>query len=899
MDESKKSKPPIDRLSSLPDGVICNILSFFPTKTSVSTSVLARRWRNLWAHVPVLYFAEIDFRGASDISGVVNDVLVAHKSPTIDTFRIYLTDMCDDDDFEDWMVTVVARKVRNLDVYLETSLPQIIFSCETLVDLSLGSCHIPDSGDVSLPALRKLKLELVSYESYKSLPNLLSGCPVLEELDIDMGYGENHSNDCDVASLTLKRLSISCGSTDEDHDVSEDYIFEALPCESMLDTPALRFLQLYHVSPPEVTARALASLTEAKVDFDLGLQRGPSSRSVLEFVGKLCGVRSLTLTTGEEPELNMTKYLLRNSKVLKSLKIKPRSQQPRLKGKFEELNKVLLERGYDAKGLHLATNVTPLRDPLPLQLPPRAACTVRRLHCNSDISNAFVFSSKGYLGIGYDDANPCKSMLDTPALRFLQLYSVSPPEVTDRALASLTEAKVDFSRRSSGFSNCIQVGPSSRSVLEFVGKFCCVRRLTLTTGFEPEFNMTKYILRNSKVLEGFTILPRSQKPHSIGKIEELYKVVLERGFDASEINFHSTTVPPLEQKIGRRRRVKFSMDESKKSKPPIDRLSSLPDGVICNILSFLPTKTSVSTSVLARRWRNLWAHVPVLYFAEIDFRGVSDISGVVNDAVNDVLVAHKSPTIDTFRIYLSDMCDYDDFEDWMVTVVDRKVRNLDVYLETSLPQIIFSCETLVDLSLGSCHIPDSGDVSLPALRKLKLELVSYESYKSLPNLLSGCPVLEELDIDMGYGENHSNDCDVASLTLKRLSISCGSTEDHDVSEDYIFEALPCESMLDTPALRFLQLYHVSPPEVTARALASLTEAKVDFDLGLQRGPSSRSVLEFVGKLCGVRSLTLTTGVEPELNMTKYLLRNSKVLESLDIQPRSEQPRLKGKFEELN
>ncbi|CAA0815970.1 Putative F-box/FBD/LRR-repeat protein [Striga hermonthica] len=425
------------------------------------------------------------------------------------------------------------------------------------------------------------------------------------------------------------------------------------------------------------------------------------------------------------------------------------------------------------------------------------------------------------------------------------------------------------------------------------------------------------------------------------------------------------------------------MDESKKRQPPIDRLSALPDGIICNILSLLPTITSVSTSVLARRWRNLWAHVPVLYFAEIDFRRASSRSEVVNDAVNDVLFAHKSPTIDTFRIYLSDMCDYDDFEDWMVTVVARKVRNLDVFLETSLPQFIFSCETLVDLGLGSCDIPDSGDVSLPALRKLKLELVCYESYNSLPNLLSGCPVLEELDIDMGYSENHSTDCGVASHTLKRLSISCGGTEDHDVSEDYIFEAHPCESMLDTPALRFLHLYHVSPPEVTARALVSLTEAKVDFDLGLQRGPSSRSVLEFLGKLSGVRSLTLTTGfmnitisefsilnvkfpnltklvleeahggfvsvflenadnlevlavrllyqfqedlnywvepkqvpiclishlkyvgiygfegVEPELNMTKYLLRNSKVLKSLDIQPRSDQPRLKGKFEELN
>ncbi|CAA0815971.1 F-box/FBD/LRR-repeat protein [Striga hermonthica] len=433
MDKSKKSTPPIDRLSSLPDDVICKILSFLPTVDSITTSVLARRWRNLWAHVPVLYFLEIYL-----VDDALNQVLSAHKNPTIDTFLIHLADTCNYDysDFEKLMDTVVARKVRNLDVLLYTKLPQIIFSCKTLVELTLASCDIPDSGDVSLPALRKLTLEIVSYESYKALPNLLSGCPVLEELEIETGYDENHSTYCDVASLTLKRLSIS-GNITENTSMEYYDLYDALLCESMLDTPALRFLRLYRVSPPKVSARSLVSLTEAKVDFNFGIQMRPSSRSVLEFVGKLCGVRSLTLSTGfmnitdsefsilnvkfpnltklvlreahegfvsvflekadnlevlaitllyrlevedlnywvepkhvptclishlkyvamygfkgVEPELDMAKYLLRNSKVLKSFKIKPLSQQLRLKGKFEELKKVLLERGSDASRIN-------------------------------------------------------------------------------------------------------------------------------------------------------------------------------------------------------------------------------------------------------------------------------------------------------------------------------------------------------------------------------------------------------------------------------------------------------------------------------------------------------------------------------------------------------------------
>ncbi|EYU20859.1 hypothetical protein MIMGU_mgv11b020034mg, partial [Erythranthe guttata] len=42
----------IDRLGNLPDPILLHILSFFPTKFSVTTSVLARRWRFLCAYVP-------------------------------------------------------------------------------------------------------------------------------------------------------------------------------------------------------------------------------------------------------------------------------------------------------------------------------------------------------------------------------------------------------------------------------------------------------------------------------------------------------------------------------------------------------------------------------------------------------------------------------------------------------------------------------------------------------------------------------------------------------------------------------------------------------------------------------------------------------------------------------
>ncbi|KAK7256492.1 hypothetical protein RIF29_29943 [Crotalaria pallida] len=52
-----------------------------------------------------------------------------------------------------------------------------------------------------------------------------------------------------------------------------------------------------------------------------------------------------------------------------------------------------------------------------------------------------------------------------------------------------------------------------------------------------------------------------------------------------------------------------------------DMISSLPDEVICHILSFLPTENSVATSVLSKRWSPLWRSVPALNLGDKRIKG--------------------------------------------------------------------------------------------------------------------------------------------------------------------------------------------------------------------------------------------------------------------------------------
>ncbi|MED6132580.1 hypothetical protein PIB30_020226 [Stylosanthes scabra] len=51
-----------------------------------------------------------------------------------------------------------------------------------------------------------------------------------------------------------------------------------------------------------------------------------------------------------------------------------------------------------------------------------------------------------------------------------------------------------------------------------------------------------------------------------------------------------------------------------------DRLSDLPDCILIHIMTFLTTKDVVCTSILSRRWKDLWKHVPSLVLCTSDFK---------------------------------------------------------------------------------------------------------------------------------------------------------------------------------------------------------------------------------------------------------------------------------------
>ncbi|KAK2353701.1 FBD-associated F-box protein [Trifolium repens] len=189
---------------------------------------------------------------------------------------------------------------------------------------------------------------------------------------------------------------------------------------------------------------------------------------------------------------------------------------------------------------------------------------------------------------------------------------------------------------------------------------------------------------------------------------------------------------------------------SRRKSDDIDRLSTLPDTVLCDILSFLPTRTSVATmSLVSRRWRHLWKDLQVFRF---DIKNMSDKNFVF--FVNAVLSLRRSRHIRKFHLSIEYHTDYEILDDsikvWILAAVGPHLEEMSLtlssgYVSTILPPSFFiNCTNLVSLRLfGQIYMDDQhSSVYFPSPKKLYMHSDLMDS--EVP-FLSYCPRLETLD----------------------------------------------------------------------------------------------------------------------------------------------------------
>ncbi|XP_019099642.1 PREDICTED: putative F-box/LRR-repeat protein At3g44080 [Camelina sativa] len=147
-------------------------------------------------------------------------------------------------------------------------------------------------------------------------------------------------------------------------------------------------------------------------------------------------------------------------------------------------------------------------------------------------------------------------------------------------------------------------------------------------------------------------------------------------------------------------------------------MDSLPDDLLVQILSFLPTKQTVSTSILSKRWRTLFAFSPNLDFDESVFRLPKEM---YIRSVDSVLAFQGGKHMEKFSLVFKSFDDeVYDVDRWICYALEHGVSELHLDIE--------SIRYYVDRSnlcvVGLCYHPwrESPYCHVDSLAKAKLDL---------------------------------------------------------------------------------------------------------------------------------------------------------------------------------
>lgn len=198
----------------------------------------------------------------------------------------------------------------------------------------------------------------------------------------------------------------------------------------------------------------------------------------------------------------------------------------------------------------------------------------------------------------------------------------------------------------------------------------------------------------------------------------------------------------------------------------VDKLRSLPEDVLSHILSLMPTKIAVRTSVLSKSWRFSWTLVNIL--------DINDSYPILDEDcflkfMDRVFELCKTTQVKIFRLHFSlSWVPESLVSKWISEAIDLRIRR------SKLPISLLTCQSLTKLMLhDSCmswpfwDFPSS--VNLPNLKTLDIVVTSSPS-TNIFNVIHGCPLLEHLSllIRWCYAEE---DYYFKIPTLKRLNLS--------------------------------------------------------------------------------------------------------------------------------
>jgi hypothetical protein len=203
-------------------------------------------------------------------------------------------------------------------------------------------------------------------------------------------------------------------------------------------------------------------------------------------------------------------------------------------------------------------------------------------------------------------------------------------------------------------------------------------------------------------------------------------------------------------------------------------ISRLPDEMLDIIISFLPTKSSVQTIVLSKRWRDIWIFTKLNlivdhHLCDEDYKRI--------DAVSNVLAAHPGPARRLFVGPFSTRRElYYKFDEWFRSssldgLEDLVFQGATTMPSRALPRSAFRFTlSLCTLRLTHFFIPQihaAHVLIFTRLKQIQLKNV-FISEVTIDRLLARCIVLEDIRLQGIHGLTNIY---IVSPTLHTLAVS--------------------------------------------------------------------------------------------------------------------------------
>ncbi|GMY31887.1 FBD-associated F-box protein At3g52670-like isoform X1 [Fagus crenata] len=291
----------------------------------------------------------------------------------------------------------------------------------------------------------------------------------------------------------------------------------------------------------------------------------------------------------------------------------------------------------------------------------------------------------------------------------------------------------------------------------------------------------------------------------------------------------------------------------------VDRISNLPDSILSHILSFLRTKEAVATSILSSRWKPLWTHVPNLNLDDDEFKRISDEQSRNADIiryrfkfehiVSRIWALRNANPLRKFRLRWGFGCDPIHVDTWVRAAIAQGLEELDLDLCPDQP-FYMPCtlasygKTLVVLKLSGYKIvlnSPSSSLGFPSLKILHLHSVRYSNHDSFSRILSCCPVLQDLSIEIH--DEPEWDFGIIVPTLKKLHLN--------------MDSLVYKLVTNTPALEYLYFRGFLSEDLSLKNLSNLVKAVLDVDPDYEDDEEYGNMeWDFISALNSVKSLYL-------------------------------------------